>query len=99
MWKNDLILFEKITGKSPNAVSAHNNLGLVYAGQGRFDEAIEEYLIALKLKPTEVNIHYNLGLAYKKKGLSDEAKKKFEIVLKLKPDFTEAQKALKHLNE
>ena len=56
--------------------------------------AIEQYQIAVKLKPDHPLIHFNLGSAYKEKGLTSEAAREFETALTIKSDFTEAREAL-----
>jgi Flp pilus assembly protein TadD len=53
---------------------------------GRFDEAIAEFLIALRLSPNNAEAHNNLGIAYANKGLMNEAIKHFEIAVKLSPE-------------
>ena len=57
--------------------AAHNNLGTVYYGLGRADEAIEEYQKAIRLKPGYALAHNNLGLVYGKLGRVDEAIEEF----------------------
>jgi len=72
----------------------HFNLGNAYQKLGRFDEAIEEYRLALILKPDSPGIHYNLGVIYRETGQLDEAIQEFKIALKLYPQFVEARKNL-----
>lgn len=93
-WKNDITLFKKIIEKSPDAAFAHNNLGNVYADQGRLDEAIKEYLTALKIKPYYASVHNNLGTAYYEKGNVDMAIKEYMMALKIKPDYADAHNNL-----
>lgn len=68
----------------------HNNLGLIYLSQGRYDEAIYELKTAIMLDPNYINAHSNLGFAYLRQGRKDEAIAEFTIALKLKPDYKEA---------
>jgi chromosome segregation ATPase len=42
----------------------HYNMAAVYAREGKFDEAEQEYLHALQLDPTDADVHYNLGILY-----------------------------------
>jgi len=42
----------------------HYNVAVVYTREGRFEEAKEEYLKALKLDPNDADVHYNLGVLY-----------------------------------
>jgi tetratricopeptide (TPR) repeat protein len=86
IWRNDITLFERIIEKTPNAAFAHNNLGLAYYTHGRLNEAIQGYLIALRLRPDHADAHYNLGLAYYEQRRFDEAVKEYLTALKIKPD-------------
>jgi len=49
------------------------NLGNLYCGQGRFDDAIAQYGQALALDPGHAGAHYNLGNAHRAKGELDRA--------------------------
>ena len=42
----------------------HYNMAVIYAKEGRLDEAEAEYLKALRIDPTDADIHYNLGILY-----------------------------------
>jgi len=46
----------------PDYAEAHNNLGIIYAKQGRLDEAILEFRVALSLKPDFIDALNNLKL-------------------------------------
>jgi tetratricopeptide (TPR) repeat protein len=43
---------------------AHNNLGLLYSEQKRYDRAIQEYQKAIEINPNYAEAHYNLGVLY-----------------------------------
>jgi len=40
----------------------HYNMALVYAKEGKYREAENEYLHSLRLDPTDAEAHYNLGI-------------------------------------
>ncbi|MBA4389193.1 MAG: hypothetical protein C0404_14565 [Verrucomicrobia bacterium] len=42
----------------------HYNMGVVYAKEGRHEDAEKEYLQALRIDPTDAASHYNLGVLY-----------------------------------
>jgi tetratricopeptide (TPR) repeat protein len=90
VWRDDLTLFTDTVRKSPDAALPHNNLGAAYGKQNRLDEAVNEYISALKLKPDFAEAHYNLGNAYVDQNRLDEAVNEFIAALKLEPDFAEA---------
>jgi tetratricopeptide (TPR) repeat protein len=86
LWNNSIRLWGNAVGGSPNKARTHNNLGVAYRDQGRFNEAINEHQIALKLKPDYVDAHNNLGVAYAKQGRIDEAIKEYMTALKISPE-------------
>ncbi len=85
IWMDNYSLWYETAKMMPENSRAHNNLGNIYFKQGRLDEAINEYLTALKLDPyTEA--YKNLGIAYSKQGRLDEAIKAYLTALKIRPD-------------
>ncbi|MGD0885159.1 MAG: tetratricopeptide repeat protein, partial [Thermodesulfovibrionales bacterium] len=86
VWRDNLTLFTDTVRKSPDAALPHNNLGNAYVKQNRLDEAVDEFIIALKFKPHFADAHYNLGTTYVKQNRLDEAVNEFIIALKLEPD-------------
>ncbi|MGD0884952.1 MAG: tetratricopeptide repeat protein [Thermodesulfovibrionales bacterium] len=100
VWKDDLTLFTDMVRKSPNAPVPHNDLGNAYLNQNRLDEAVHEFLTALKLKPDYAEACYNLATAYLKQNRLDEAVHEFLTALKLKPDYAaHANLAAAYLNQ
>lgn len=93
-WTDDLIFWKDIITKSPLKDRIHHNLGFVYVNQGRLNEAIGEYLTALKINPEFVDAYNNLGVAYFKQGQIDDAIKSFQTAIELKPDFSDARNNL-----
>lgn len=87
VWKNDVILFEDIVKYSPNTIFGHNNLGVAYEKQGRWNDAIQEYLIALRLNPNNIKPINNLGNIYLKMGFIDNAITYYRAALRLDPGF------------
>ncbi len=51
------------TGDSEK-LNMHYNMASVYARDGKFAEAENEYLQALRIDPTDADVHYNLGILY-----------------------------------
>ena len=70
--------------------SAHS-LGNAYKFKGSIGNAIEQYQIALRLKPDYAGCHFNLNLVFLKKGNAGDALKEFKILLRLNPDDYEAK--------
>jgi tetratricopeptide (TPR) repeat protein len=51
----------------------HNNLGIALAEQGRIDDAVSHYLLALQIQPDNAQALYNMGKEMSAKGRVDEA--------------------------
>jgi tetratricopeptide (TPR) repeat protein len=94
IWKSELALWSDVKDKSGSKARGHNNLGVAYSREDRFDEAKREYSIAIGLYPDFADTHYNLGLVYMEKGLKDKAAGEFKEALRIRPDFIEAKRAL-----
>lgn len=45
-------------------LNMHYNMASVYARDGKFADAENEYLQALRIDPTDADVHYNLGILY-----------------------------------
>jgi CHAT domain-containing protein len=75
--------------KNANA-NNHNNLGIFYLSQGKYDEAIKELNEAVKLEPNNVKFHNDLGSAYFEKGKNGEKEKKFLTLSQANEEFSKA---------
>ncbi|MBP1750073.1 MAG: repeat-containing protein [Deltaproteobacteria bacterium] len=89
VWKENYTLFADAVKKSPEGIEARNELGNALVGKRRFDEAIQQFEMVLRLKPNE-DAHNNLGNIYLNKGDSGKAIGHFQAALKLNPNFSEA---------
>ena len=93
-WKSSFTLFEHARNVTVDNYLAHNNLGLAYARQGRFEKAINHYTKAIQIKPYLPKSHNNLGNAYARQGRMSEATSHYTIALKINPDFSGAHNNL-----
>jgi tetratricopeptide (TPR) repeat protein len=84
-WKDSYSLWEDVVKKSPQSAVAHEYFGYALYSQGRLDEAIEQYRIALSLNPQRVDSRINLGVAYALKGWTDQAIAQYKAGLTLRP--------------
>lgn len=76
------------------------DLGGLYYGQQRFDEAIQLFSQAASLKPDLANAHYNLANAFREKGDLLNAKREYETTQTLvKIDSDDYQKVTAELEE
>ena len=92
-WKDEITLWKDVAGNSAYKARGHNNLGLVYDGFDRADEAIEEFQKAIRLKSDYAPAHNNLGTVYYGLGRADEAIEEYQKAIRLKPGY-----ALAHNN-
>ena len=72
------------------AFEDHCNLGYECQWQGRLDEAVACYRMALDLKPDSPGAHNNLGTALAQQGLLEEAVQCFRRALGLEPGYSDA---------
>ncbi|MBU1627972.1 tetratricopeptide repeat protein [bacterium] len=82
-----VVLYAVVRAITHNAYFHHIHLGYIYAKEGKFDDAINEYNKALTLGPPDKNMkcttHYRLGSIYEKTELFDKAEEEFKTVLEL----------------
>jgi len=94
-WKNSITVFKhaiKVTDKKyPGFSVVHNNLGIALVAEGKNEEAISHYKMAIKLNPNYTNAHYNLGYALLQKGEMKEAVHHYRETVRLRPDLVAAR--------
>ncbi len=73
---------------------AHNNLGVLYLGQGKLYEAASEFEWARRLLPGHPDPRINLGAVYERAGRNDEALASYESALEVYPDHLQAMESL-----
>lgn len=97
IYKDLETLWRDTIQKNPNSYLAQNNLGIVLAKQGKFDESISHFRKALPLKPYQHSVYKNLGMAFFRQGKFEEAIGEFNKSLKIKADYVEAHCELGHV--
>ena len=91
VWANEEMLWEATFRKAPNSYRANTNLGVVYQGQGRWEEAIQHTKKSIELKPDRAISWGNLGLLYRELGKKALQEKRWNEALALE------EKAIRHL--
>ncbi len=76
---------------------AHNNLGVVYLGQGKLYEAAGEFEWARKLMPGHPDPRMNLALTLEQAGKTDEAIATYKTALEVWPGHIGSIEALAKL--
>jgi protein O-GlcNAc transferase len=72
----------------------YNNLGVLWRGQGRLDDAIAAYQQAVARVPGYAAAHYNLGIAYRAKGQMQPAAECFRRAIDNDPEHARALASL-----
>jgi tetratricopeptide (TPR) repeat protein len=73
-----LPLLEKAVGLDPRIELAHLDIGVLYANDGKNDDALRELKKAEQLDPSDQNVHWRLGRFYKSIGKKAEAEVEFQ---------------------
>jgi len=73
----------------PQAARVRSNLGVAYAGLGRYDEAIEQYRKALAVEEVP-SVRQNLALAFQKTGRTAQAAEEAAKVVTAQPENRDA---------
>jgi len=89
-WKDTITLFRHTVTVTENNYLIHDNLGKLLAGEGRLDEALEQYREAVRIRPAFTQGHYNAGVALSKAARYDEAVPYFDEAIRQQPDFVKA---------
>ena len=77
--------YRKSLEAHPGNAEAHNALGVIYASQGKHEQAVVELMAALALAPTAAHIHNNLGYAYLLQGRNADALAALKVASRLDP--------------
>jgi tetratricopeptide (TPR) repeat protein len=88
-WRDSERLFRHAAAVTTNNDVADNNLGIVFLGQGKLDDAISLLQRAVDLRPDNSPAHENLAKALLQKGLVAEALIHYRKLLDLQPDNME----------
>jgi protein O-GlcNAc transferase len=81
-------------GQRPQSSASHNAAGIKLVEQGKLEQAIASFRLAVRLGPANAEAHNNLGAALKQQDKLDEAVACYQEALRVKPDFSEAQSNL-----
>ena len=79
---------------NPDSAGVHNNLGVVLAREGKFNEAAEQFEAALQLDPRATNSSQNLGNALLSLGRVAESIAQQQKTVELGPQLPQAHRCL-----
>ncbi len=74
-------------------------LALKLHSEGKYEQAIEQYVKALEINPKDSKLHYNIGTAFQAKGDFEHAEKAYNKSLELEPQNDKARQALELLTK
>ena len=94
VWQDEMRLWADVISKNPQNHRGYNNLGVFLKKQGRLEEAIDQYLKALRIESDYADAHSNLGAALSDQGKLKEAIAHYYEALRIKPDLAEAHNNL-----
>ena len=86
--------FQFIQKSIPHSYVMYNALGSVFRDTGNFDKAIDNYLAAIRIKPTCGEAHYYLGWIYQRQNKMKPAEKHYAKAIKFWPDNVSAYNSL-----
>ncbi|MBI4685932.1 MAG: tetratricopeptide repeat protein [Nitrospirae bacterium] len=91
IWKDSFTLWNYIIVKEPQRVPfAYLNRGTAFEKTGQYDKAIEDYNMAIILKPDYFEAYNNRGLGNGKTGLFGKAIEDFSKAIAINSKFDEA---------
>jgi tetratricopeptide (TPR) repeat protein len=82
-----------------NLAQAYNNRGDIYLAQARYEDAVAEYRIAVRLSPKYTAALINMARTLRDMDSPDEARKTLDLVLEMEPGNPEALLVKGVLNE
>ena len=85
-----LAYFQKAKETNPQDADIWFQIGYCYGNLGRYDEEIESYKQAIRIKPDFVEAHNNLGVSYGKLGRYQDEIEACKQAIRINPDSAEA---------
>jgi len=80
----------KVGVTASSVVEGEFNRGLTYWGQGKLNEAAEQFRKVIELDPSDAQAYTNLGAIYGRMGMLQEATKELKTALSIKPGWPDA---------
>ena len=93
-WQNQDTLWLSAAKTSPSSSQNHNNLGDLYARQGDYQKAIEEFKKAIEIKPNYGDAYHNLANIYHQIGDNEQAIENYQKALSFNPNLWQSYQNL-----
>ena len=94
VYRNFETLWRDSLAKNPKASLARIDLGVYLASKGRYDEAMEQYRMAVEANPNDYAAQHNLGIELARRGKIDEAIEHYRKALQIRPNFDQGRYSL-----
>ncbi len=98
-WRSEMSLYSRMVREEPASELVRYNLANTLFKAGRREEAIEQLLLAVKLRPDYPSARYNLGRYLAESNRGAEAIEHLEAYLRLRPDAPDAPFARAYLQQ
>lgn len=85
VYSDEETVWQATLKKNPRSWMAYNNLGIIFARRGSYDQALEYYNACLTIKPDHARAYNNRGTVYRKKGMLEEAVTEYRHALAITP--------------
>lgn len=95
LYEDAEFVFREAQTLDPNSINIINRLGIAFRKMGRYDDAIAEYIKAIKIASDDPHLYYNLAVALYLKQDLEKALKTIGRALELDSTFDEGLE-LKH---
>jgi tetratricopeptide (TPR) repeat protein len=93
-WRDSRTLWTRTLKICPQNYIAQLNLGNALYQEGRTDDAIEQFRLAVKVNPNHAVAHCNLGESLHHRNEDQEAIQEFERALKIDPELVQGHYCL-----
>lgn len=93
-WQNQDTLWLATDKVSPSSHQNHNNLGDLYYRHGDYPKAVEEFKIAIKLKPNYGDAFHNLANTYHQMGEDEQALVNYQKAVSFNPNLYQSYQNL-----
>jgi tetratricopeptide (TPR) repeat protein len=94
VFREDILGYETVLQRTPDDVSLHDDVALLYMAVGRTDQAIAHFSESTRLSPGVAVTHFNLGTALAAAGRRDDAMDRFRRALQIDPGYAYAHNNL-----
>ena len=96
-WRNTISILRHTVEAAPDSYWAHNNLGAALQAEGRLEEAKQQLMQALAVRPEFADAQNNLGFVLEKQGRVAEAVDHYRRALRINPKQATYQMNLERL--